>query len=68
MRTLEAIWGIIGVVMIAMLIYDLIQFPDHGFKDRLVYIVGAAMAAMMYTFRRKQRQKWDQHKKNGQGK
>lgn len=67
MRSLEAIWLIIGLIMLAMLVYDMVQFPNHTMSDRLVYIVGLGMAVMMYTFRRRQRQKFNdqQQKKSG---
>jgi uncharacterized protein YacL len=67
MRSLEAIWLIIGLIMLAMLIYDLVQFPSHTISDRLVYIIGLGMAIMMYTFRRKQRRIFNekQQKKSG---
>jgi len=52
MRSLENIWILVGIIMVALLIYDLVQFPNKPITDYLVYIFGMGLSAAMYMFRR----------------
>jgi len=57
MRSLENIWLLIGIIMIALLVFDFSQHPNKPMSDRIIYIFGVGLAAFMFTMRRTQRLK-----------
>lgn len=64
MRSLENIWLLVGIIMVALLVYDLAQSPYKPFSDYLVYIFGIGLSAIMYTFRRTLRLKDEKRRRD----
>ena len=65
LKILEMAWVAIGVFSLVMGAY---YFNNHGWDASKWFFAGAFMAAMFYSFRRRQRKRFEEQERNSQNK